>query len=120
MVEIWNRFANRPGGGRGVRVDLYNFADVITMFPERREILLTQTTSYGCVSARRHKILAEPRALLWLRAGGTIDIHGWHLHQKSKTEKRKIWKARVVVIEESDFPEDTVAKADNYGQEEED
>lgn len=83
-----------------------------------RGVLLTQTTSYGCVSARKKKILAEPRALLWLRAGGTIDIHGWHLHQKSKTEKRKIWKAHIVLITEKDFPEETVRKADNYGEEE--
>ena len=114
MVEFWNRHAPRPGGGKGIRVDLYNFADIITMFPKRGLILLTQTTSYGCVSARRKKILAEPRALLWLRSGGFIDIHGWHKKARSKTDRRQVWQARTVDIEEADFPESTVKEAAEY------
>lgn len=104
VVEIWNRFATRPGGGKGVRVDLYNFADIIAMRDDEgeEEILLVQTTSYSCVSARRRKILAEPRALKWLRAGGTIEIHGWH--KKAPPGKtRKLWTCRTVTITEEDF-----------------
>jgi hypothetical protein len=110
VVEVWNRFAPRPGGGRGIRQDLYNFADIIAFRPGARrpikDILLVQTTSYSCVSARKKKILAEPRALGWLQAGGTIDIHGWH-KKPLKKGGRAVWQVRIVHITETDFKEET-------------
>lgn len=104
VVEVWNQYARRPGGGKGIRQDLYNFADIIAMRDDKgeEEILLVQTTSYSCVPARRNKILAEERALKWLRSGGTIEIHGWH-KKAPKGKTRKLWTCRTVIITEEDF-----------------
>jgi hypothetical protein len=114
VVEFWNRFAVRPNGGRGIRQDLFGFADIFACFPGDPEVRLVQTTSYSCVSARKKKILASPLALICLRSGATIIIHGWAKRPKSKDDKRLVWKCRVVEITESDFPQETVAEADAY------
>lgn len=102
-VDHYNPYAARPGGGRGIAVDLYNFGDLIAMNPETVDILICQTTAYSCVSARKKKILAEPRALVWLKSGGSIVIHGWHKKPKRPGLKQLVWKCREVHITQEDF-----------------
>lgn len=102
IVEKWNQFSKQ-------RQDLFGFADLLAMRPG--EIAAIQVTSTG-VAARRKKILAEPRALDWILAGGTIYIHGWRkLKQKkkdgtySKVAKYTIREEEVI---ESDFDPDAL------------
>lgn len=87
--------------GRFVTKDFLGFADIIAVFPA--SIVAVQVTSHsgGNYSARRKKILAEPRALMWLRAGGLIELHGWH--KKGPRGKRKLWTLRAEAIVEGDF-----------------
>lgn len=86
IVERWNPFAR-------IRQDLLGFIDLIAIKPG--EILAVQVTSSG-VSARLEKIRNEPRARMWLAAGGRLEVHGWRL--VGKRGERKTYQARVVRI----------------------
>lgn len=95
IVEVWNRFSC-------TRLDLWNFGDVIAI-KEGLAHLIVQTTSYSGVSARVKKILAEPRALTWIKTGGEIHVHGWRKVPKKKGGKQMIWVPRVVEITQEMF-----------------
>src|ERR1700744_2508647 len=69
IVERWNAFAK-------IRQDLFGFADLLCLHP-RHGILAVQTTSWPNVKKRLDKIKAEPRASMFLAAGGRIIVHGW-------------------------------------------
>lgn len=73
-VEFHNHFS-------GHKHDLYGFADYLCC-NGIDPIIACQTTSYGADYVRVRKILAEPRALLWLASGGRIIVHGWRRKPK--------------------------------------
>lgn len=100
------------------RVDLFNFADLVAIVPpgmsglDREKypnladewsghILALQVTSSDNVASRVKKILAEPRAKLWLEAGGRICVHGWA--KQGGKGKRKLWTLRTVQVTPADF-----------------
>lgn len=58
------------------KVDTFSFGDLIAIHPERG-IMLVQTTTTPNSSARVNKILGIPEADIWLKAGGSIQVHGW-------------------------------------------
>ena len=66
-VETWIPYASR-------RRDLFGFGDVLAVGDE---IVIGQSTSRSNVSSRVNKILAEPRAVVCLRAGIRILVMGW-------------------------------------------
>jgi len=86
IVERWNPFAR-------IRQDLLGFADLLAL--REGQILAVQVTAAG-VSARLEKIRNEPRARLWLSAGGSLEVHGWRL--VGKRGERKTYQARVVRV----------------------
>lgn len=86
IVERWNPFAR-------IRQDLLGFIDVLAL--REGQILAVQVTASG-VSARLEKIRNEPRARLWLAAGGALEVHGWRL--VGKRGERKTYQARVVRV----------------------
>ena len=86
IVEHWNHFAH-------IRQDLYQFADILVLYPDRKGCTFVQVTSGSNVSARKHKILANEYAPLVLSSGNTIEIHGWR--KVGKKGKRKLWDIRV-------------------------
>ena len=94
IVEHWNQYAR-------IRQDLFGFGDLLAVHPANRDILIVQTTSGGNVSARVTKILQEPRAAVWLAAGGTIQVHGWR--KVGPAGKRKLWALRRVPVTFSDY-----------------
>lgn len=102
IVERW------IGGGRvKVRKDFYGFADIIAVWvhdgcPETAAI---QTTTAKNSASRRAKILAEPRAHLWLSAGNRIILHGWRKSPVKRGSKRKIWICNVQEITLEDIPD---------------
>lgn len=95
VVETWNQYSR-------VRLDLWNFGDILAM-REGSPHLILQTTSYSGVSARVKKILAEPRALQWIRTGGLVVVHGWRKKLKKKGGKQMVWVPRIVEITEEMF-----------------
>lgn len=90
IVEKFNRF----GGAFGVRQDLFGFIDILSI-REDFGFLGVQTTSDGDVNRRLKKIAAEPRALIFIRAGGRIAVHGWKKGGKRSPKPGK-WICRVV------------------------
>lgn len=60
----------------GMCKDLWGIADYLACHPEQG-ILLVQTTSVDGMRARRRKIRNAPELVVWLAAGGKMQIHGW-------------------------------------------
>lgn len=85
VVERFNTFSKK-------RVDLFGFIDLVVLSP--LGICGVQVTSGSHVSHRYEKIRAEPKAVQWMRAGGSIVVHGWR--KAGPRGKRKIWSLRVV------------------------
>jgi|TARA_B110000093_G_C12864885_1_gene365000 hypothetical protein len=92
IVERWNPHIK-------IRQDLFGFADLLCMKPNNSP-LLVQVTSTGW-SSRIKKILNEPLALLALRSGFEIEVHGW---RKLKTNKNK-QTIKIIKITEAMFLE---------------
>lgn len=86
VVEKWNPFSR-------TRKDLFNFADIVAIGSSTVGV---QCTSTGNMSARVKKIIAEPKARIWLEAGNTIFVIGWS--KKGAKGKRKVWTERIVEI----------------------
>lgn len=91
VVERWNPHAR-------IRQDLFGFADLLAM-KEGTKPLLIQTTSGSNFSARLSKIIDEERALLALKSGFDIEVHGW---RKLKSNKNR-WTPRVQRITQADL-----------------
>jgi hypothetical protein len=95
------------------RIDAFGFIDLIaihggsinmdlrTVYEYAPHILAVQSTTGTNLAARLAKILAEERALTWLRAGGLIVIHGWS--KKGGAGKRKLWECRERFVTQDDF-----------------
>jgi hypothetical protein len=97
VTETFNFYTKR-------RNDLMGFCDILAMgmaFPAaggtmRECAIAVQTTSGSNFAARRKKILAEPRAVLWLKAGNRIEVHGWR--KAGERGKKKTWQCRIEEI----------------------
>lgn len=94
VVERWNQFAK-------VRQDLFGFIDIVAMATSgvatsglEPGIIGVQCTSGegGNRAARRAKIIAEPKAFTWLKAGGEIWLITWAKRGKGKV---KTWQYTV-------------------------
>ena len=94
IVERWNPHAR-------IRQDLFGFADLLAM--RGRELLAVQATSTANVSARVKKILAEPRARLWVEPGSQrfIVVVGWA--KRGARGKRKTWTVKEVPVDAEMF-----------------
>lgn len=92
IVEKQNAYAGPPsmrchvcGKNKiGVKQDLMGWCDIIAMRSKQQGILGIQCTSGagGNLSARRKKIIAEPRAKLWIETGNRIWLMGWVVDKK--------------------------------------
>lgn len=80
VVEKWNQYAR-------IKQDFAGFADIIAF--GNGEIVAVQTTTNANLSARQKKILNEPKAHLWVKAGGIISLHGWS--KKGPRGEKKTW-----------------------------
>lgn len=101
VVEKWNSYTR-------TRHDLYGFADLLAM--RGKELLAVQATSTGNVSARVKKIIAEPRAKLWLEPGSQrfLTVIGWS--KKGPRGKRKVWTPTFRPIDPAAFAEGAETK----------
>lgn len=89
VVEKWNPHAK-------IRQDLFNCLDIVAI--DGTKMLGVQSTSASNQSKRRAKILAEPKALLWLQSGGRLFVHGWR-----KSAKNNRWVCNEIEITAADF-----------------
>ena len=94
IVERWNPHAR-------IRQDLFGFADLLAIKPNMAP-LLAQVTSTGWQS-RIDKILDEPLALLALRSGFRIEVHGWRKLKVKRGGKAVRWTPKIIPITEGMF-----------------
>ena len=79
VVERWNQYAK-------VRQDLFGVIDVVCIVPGRG-ILGIQATSGTNHASRVSKVLEEPRAIAWVKAGGLLQVWSW---QKRREPGKKL------------------------------
>lgn len=91
IVERWNSFAK-------VRQDLFGVIDIVAI---TGSIVGIQVTTGDNHAARRSKILAEPRALAWIKAGGLLEL--WSFTLAGARGQVKKWTLRKEEIVEADF-----------------
>jgi hypothetical protein len=98
VVERWIERAKK-------RVDAFGFGDILAFSsdPYSNQIVLVQTTSATNHAAHRQKILAEPLALGWLRAGGDILLVSWRKSKVKRGGKAMLWKPRFEWFAPEDF-----------------
>ena len=81
VVERWNQWAH-------IRQDMGGFADLVC-WKEGGGVLAVQTTSGSNLAARRGKVTANQAAKEWVRAGGSLMLHGWR--KVGPRGNRKFW-----------------------------
>lgn len=88
-------------------VDLFGVIDVVAIVPRIEtvhgqalagQIVGIQATTGSNHASRRDKILAEPRAKLWVDAGARLELWSWSC--KGAAGKRKRWTLRVETFDE--------------------
>ena len=84
-----------------IKRDMFGWVDIVYL--TGTSIVGVQVTSGVNHAARRSKILAEPRALKWLKSGGLIEV--WSYDLKGARGEVKKWTLRKEEIIESDFAE---------------
>lgn len=84
-----------------IKKDFIGCIDIIAFHAELGHTIGVQVTSSDHFANRHAKILAEPRAEKWLRAGNRIIVHGWS--KKGKAGKRKLYSLREQEVFLSDF-----------------
>lgn len=93
--------------------DMHGFADLVVNGRGAGSgplaLQVTGSTSGGNHAARRAKILAEPRAELWLRDGGHIEV--WSFSKRGAAGKRKLYELRREPIYLDHFPPDEVEQS---------
>ncbi len=94
----------------GTKRDLFGVIDIVaivttdTMVAVGCSLIGIQATSAltgGNHAARRHKILAEPRARQWLEAGGRLELWSWS--KRGDRGKAKRWTLRVEAFSVEDW-----------------
>lgn len=87
-VERWNAFVIRPGGGRGVRMDLWKFADIIAV-DGTPGCLFIQACRTDDMATRETKMRSEkvwPNIQRVLAAQNRVLLIGWA--KRGKHSKR--------------------------------
>lgn len=91
IVEKWNMHVKR-------RQDLFGFIDILALVGSN--IIGVQATTGSNHAARKTKILAEPRALAFLRAGGLIELWSWDKKGARGQVKRWVCRKEEIVLED--------------------
>ncbi len=83
------------------RIDFLNCIDIIAI---RKDQPPTGIQSCGQAFAEHdRKILAEPKAGLWLSVGCRLILVGWRKVKKKRGGKAMVWKPRIKEYTPSDF-----------------
>lgn len=92
VVERWNAYAK-------VRQDLFQFIDIVAV--GNGSIVGVQTTTQDNVSARIEKARGNEALREWVKAGGSLVIHGWA--KRGPRGKRKVWTVTERKVTEEDL-----------------
>lgn len=96
VVEKWNPHAE-------IRQDLFGCIDVVALQPGQTGVLGVQATTATNVSHRLAKMVAEPRARVWLECGNRLLLVGW---AKQGSGPKKTWtrSERYVTLNDMEAP----------------
>lgn len=97
-------------GAMARKYDLFGFADYIYL--EDGETVLVQIGGPGTRLEHKRKILAEPRALQWLRCGNRIELHTWSQKLRKRGGKAKVWALNYESIIEEMFDLQMIEQVD--------
>lgn len=104
IVEKWNAFIPRPGGGMGIRQDMFGIIDIIALDFDRGVVGVQST---GQDFAGHHRKLTHEKARYcrdWLRTPGThLELWGWRKLKKVRGKKAVVWKPRIRIYTLDDF-----------------
>ena len=89
----------------GVRKDLWNFADILAVNPQKHIFLLVQTTTLSNIASRLKKSKACPELAIWLEAGGMFEIYGW-------AKKQSSWQVKRIIVRSEDLKDESVCHED--------
>ena len=85
--------ARRPDGTPiGVRVDLFQFIDIIAI--DTDAIVAIQACS-GSGAEHRKSIFENDYAKAWFRAGGKIELWVWRKIKKHRGGKQLVWQPKI-------------------------
>lgn len=85
IVEHYNAYAH-------VRRDMFGWADLVALHPQKQGVLAVQTTTGSNLAARVAKASAMASFRLWIAAGNTAEFHGWRKILKGgRGTKARIW-----------------------------
>lgn len=98
VVERWIRNPKHPAGG--VRRDLFNFIDIITM--SHQGIIAVQSCGQA-FSEHNKMILESDLAHEWLCAGADLWLIGWRKLKVKRGGKAMRWTPRVRIYSVDDF-----------------
>lgn len=97
VVESYNAFAR-------VRKDMFGWADLVALHPQKRGVLAVQTTTGANIQARVLKASAMASYKLWLACGNAVEFHGWRKVLKAgRGTKMKIWSPVIMRMDISDL-----------------
>lgn len=99
VVDIAERFNDWAGG----KHDLFGFIDIVALDVKDGRIIGVQSTGPSGHAEHRRKILAEPKAIDWLKAGGRIWLVSWRKLLVKRGGKLRTWQPRVEEITIRDF-----------------
>ena len=88
IVERFNPYA----GSHGIRQDLFQFIDIIALYPN--SICAIQSCGQSFAEHDR-TILENEVAPEWLKVGGHIELWAWRRILKKRGGKQKVWAPRV-------------------------
>ena len=94
--EHFNPYGGMRINGKptGIRVDLFNFIDAISLHPTEG-IVAIQSCGPSGHSQHKKKILANKYAPMWLNAGGQIELWSWRKLIEKRGGKLRHWHARI-------------------------
>lgn len=95
MVERYNPYSQK-------RHDLFGIFDLIAMYPNQIYGIQSTTSDF---TGHDKKILAEPRAIEWLKCGGGIELWAWRKVKKKRGGKLMVWQPRIKSYTLDDFNE---------------
>ena len=96
-----------PGKTFRIRRDYFNCIDIIAV--RHGETIGVQSCGQA-FAAHDRKILAEPKALLWLCGNNRLMLIGWRKLKAKRGGKLKLWKPRIKEYTKQDFNVATVEK----------
>jgi hypothetical protein len=100
VVERWNGFVTRPDGGKGVRMDLFGFIDVLAVDELAHSgVLAVQVARTGDAARRLEKIKSArvwPKVARWLQAGNRMEL--WDYSLRVADNGRKKYTLRVTPV----------------------